>query len=183
MNIILKEVQRLEDFLNETLTYSRGSIHLSGPHELHRILDETLLVFEGQLQEKKIRLRKDFMVGLPALYCDPAQVKQVFMNIIINAIQAMGEEGTLSIRTSRIKKNEQQYIEVEIEDTGGGIGIDILDNIFNPFFTTKAEGTGLGLAIAHKIVTQHQGEIEVTNHPGIGATFQIRFPLRSPENR
>ena len=183
MNIILKEVQRLEDFLNETLTYSRGSIHLSGPHELHRILEETLLILEGQLQEKRIRLRKDFMAGLPSLYCDPAQVKQVFMNIIINAIQAMGEEGTLSIRTSRMRKNEQPYIEVEIEDTGGGIGIDILDNIFNPFFTTKAEGTGLGLAIAHKIVTQHQGEIEVTNHPGSGATFQIRFPLRSPENR
>lgn len=182
MNIILKEVKRLEDFLNETLTYSRGSIHLSGPHELNRIIEETLSIFEGELQEKRIRLHKNLAADLPSLFCDPPQVKQVFINLIINAIQAMGADGTLSVKTAQQEKDRHFFAEVEIADTGGGIGNDILDNIFNPFFTTKGEGTGLGLAIAHKIVTQHQGEIEITNHPGTGAAFQVRFPLRQLED-
>ncbi len=182
LNIILKEVKRLEDFLEETLTYSRGSIHFSGPHDLNRILEETLSVFEAEFQEKKIRLEKDLAMNLPQLFCDASQIKQVFVNIILNAIQAIGKEGALSIKTGQQEKGGRLHITVGFEDTGGGIGIDILENIFNPFFTTKADGTGLGLAIAHKIVKQHHGEIEVINHAGAGATFQVRFPLGRPEN-
>jgi signal transduction histidine kinase len=92
-------------------------------------------------------------------------------------MQAIGKEGNLAVKTSCREQGERKVIQVEVSDTGGGIPLEVLDNIFNPFFTTKQDGTGLGLAIAHKIVTQHRGEIEVVNHPGVGVTFLIRFPL------
>ena len=120
---------------------------------------------------------KQFATNLPPLFCDPQQLKQVFLNLLVNAVQAMGKDGFLVIKSSFQQLGERGVLQVEVSDTGGGIPLEILDNIFNPFFSTKQEGTGLGLAIAHKIITQHQGEIEIVNHPGVGATFLIRFPM------
>ncbi len=95
----------------------------------------------------------------------------------ISFLEFSVQDGNLVVKTMLQRRGEREVIQVEVTDTGGGIQLEILDNIFNPFFTTKQDGTGLGLAIAHKIITQHQGEIEVINHPGVGATFLIRVPL------
>ncbi|MCX5908111.1 MAG: ATP-binding protein, partial [Deltaproteobacteria bacterium] len=177
VNIILKEVKRLENFLNETLTYSREPTQISEPHDLNRILEDSLSVFDVEFQEKRIALKKELPPHLPSLFGDAQQVKQVFINLILNALQAMGQDGVFTVKTSHQCRNSRHYLEVELGDTGGGIDREVLDNIFNPFFTTKAEGTGLGLAIVHKIITQHHGEIEVANHPGEGTTFLVRFFL------
>jgi len=177
IRIILKEVKRLESTLNATLAYSKEPSIPTGHYELNRILEDTLFILDSEFHDRNIRVTKDLAPNLPPLFSDPQQLNQVFLNLLVNAMQAIGKEGNLVVKTSCREQGERKFIQVEVSDTGGGIPLEVLDNIFNPFFTTKQDGTGLGLAIAHKIVTQHRGEIEVVNHPGVGATFLIRFPL------
>jgi two-component system sensor histidine kinase HydH len=177
MRILIKEVKRLENILNETLAFSKEASTPSDRHDLNRIIEDTLFILDGEFAERNISVKKELAANLLPLFSDPQQIKQVFLNLFVNAIQAMGQDGNLAVKTSLQRRGEKDVIQVEVTDSGGGIRLEIMDNIFNPFFTTKQEGTGLGLAIAHKIITQHQGEIEVINHPGVGATFLIRFPL------
>jgi signal transduction histidine kinase len=177
MRIVLKEVLRLENVLNQTLVYSRELPLPSSPQNVNRIIEESLSVLDGEFQEKNITVTKDLDAGLPPLVSDPQQVKQVFLNLFVNAVQAMERNGRLSVKTSTEKRGEKRFLRIEVEDTGGGMPQEDLENIFNPFFTTKQDGTGLGLAITHKIVTRYGGEIEVINRPGVGASFLIRFPL------
>lgn len=112
---------------------------------------------------------------VPKVKCMPSQINQVFLNMITNASQAMGDEGTLTIR-SIAKPN---FVEVSFEDTGSGIPDDVLPKIFDPFFTTKpvGEGTGLGLSIVHKIIQGHGGAIRVKSQVGKGTTFSVELPL------
>ena len=119
---------------------------------------------------------KDLDPSLPPILCDYSQIKQAFVNLIANARQAMGEKGILTIKS--VFLSQPNLAVVEIEDTGGGIGVEVIGNIFNPFFTTKNKGFGLGLAITHKIVVHHKGTIEVKNNPGKGTTFILRFPYQ-----
>ena len=177
MRIVLKEVNRLENVLNQTLVFSRDLPLPSAHQDMNRVLEDSLSILEGEFQESHITVNRHLASNLPALAGDPQQLKQVFLNLFVNAIQAMGSGGQLSVKTCLAPKEEKTWLQVEVEDTGGGIPQENLENIFNPFFTTKQEGTGLGLAITHKIVTRHGGEIEVINRPGQGATFIIRFPL------
>jgi signal transduction histidine kinase len=177
MRILIKEVQRLENILNETLAFSKEASVPSGHHDLNRIIEDTLSILDGEFQERHISVGKELAQNLPPLSSDSQRMKQVFLNLFVNAIQAIGQDGNLVVKTSLQRQGESDVIQVEVTDTGGGIQLEILDNIFNPFFTTKQDGTGLGLAIAHKIISQHRGEIEVINHPGVGATFLIRVPL------
>ena len=177
IRIILKEVKRLEAILNATLDYSKEPPLPSGRYEINRILEDILSTLESEFHDRNIRVTKTLDPQLPPLLCEPQQLNQVFFNLLMNAIQAIGQDGNLLLKTSIQEQGERKSIQVEVGDSGGGIPLQVLDNIFNPFFTTKQDGTGLGLAIAHKIVTQHRGEIEVVNHPGVGATFLIRFPL------
>jgi two-component system, NtrC family, sensor histidine kinase HydH len=179
MSIVLKEVKRLERILDETLSFSKEAAVPSDSHDLNRLLDETLATMDNEFRERNILVVRDFPPGLPPILCDPQQIKQVFLNLFFNAVQAMGQNGRMSVRTSRERQGEKDLLQVEVGDTGGGIQPDVLDNIFNPFFTTKFEGTGLGLSIAHKIILKHRGTIHVINDPGVGATFLIQFPANS----
>jgi signal transduction histidine kinase len=104
-------------------------------------------------------------------------MKQVFYNLFQNAIQAMHHGGILAIRTFSLDKEDGIYAAASISDTGGGIPLEVLHNIFNPFFSTKDYGTGLGLAIAQRIVSRHYGQIEVNNEIGKGVTFIVTLPV------
>jgi signal transduction histidine kinase len=177
MDIVLKEVKRLERILDETLSYSKDAAAPSDFHDLNRLLEDTLGTMENEFYERDILVVKEFSPDLPSFFCDPQQIKQVFINLLFNAMQAIGHDGKLTLQTSRGMEGEKEFIQLKMTDTGGGMQADILDNIFNPFFTTKFEGTGLGLSIAHKIVTKHRGAIHVINDPGVGATFLIQFPV------
>ena len=177
MRIVLKEVKRLEHILNETLSFSREPAAPKSHQDVNRIIEETLSILEGELTERGIAVRKKLSLALPLLLSDPQQIKQVFLNLFLNAAQAIGQKGVLSVKTSKVKQPYGKFIQIEVTDTGGGIHQESLDNIFNPFFTTKQNGTGLGLAITHKIIRQYGGDIEVINRPGIGATFLVRFPI------
>jgi len=97
----------------------------------------------------------------------------------MNAVEAMHGGGTISVKTRKVMYNGQSFVAASITDTGGGIDPAIIDNIFNPFFTTKERGTGLGLAISNKIVTNHKGHIEVENVAGKGVTFVVYLPMKN----
>jgi signal transduction histidine kinase len=114
---------------------------------------------------------------MPRLHCDDRQLKQVFYNLLQNSIQAMPHGGTLTIRTHPLERSDGLYEAVAISDTGGGIPLEVLHNIFNPFFSTKDYGTGLGLAIAQRIISRHYGQIEVNNEMGKGVTFIVTLPV------
>ena len=141
--------------------------------DIHACLESTLNVVWNELKYK-VTLVKDYS-GLPEITCLPSQLSQVFMNILINAAQAISDHGTITLRTGL----EANSIWVEIEDTGAGIAPEHLSRIFEPFFTTKpvGSGTGLGMAVSYGIIQKHDGRIDVRSEVGHGTTFRIKLPI------
>ncbi|MBC7988017.1 MAG: hypothetical protein H7Y19_00330 [Luteimonas sp.] len=141
--------------------------------DLNDSVRSALTIASHQLRDRITVVQQ--LGDVPKVKCMPSQINQVFLNMITNAAQAMGEEGTLTIR-SQAKPN---VVEVSFEDTGSGIADDVLPKIFDPFFTTKpvGEGTGLGLSIVHKIIQGHGGAIRVKSQVGKGTTFFVELPL------
>jgi signal transduction histidine kinase len=131
---------------------------------------------------QNIRIEKIYASDLPLVVGDGAQLQQVFMNIILNAAEAMDGQGTLTIRTSL--SLDGQSVGIEFSDTGHGIGEEDIQRLFEPFFTTKevGKGTGLGLAISYSIIQKHQGTIEVSSQIEQGATFTVRLPIKRQSN-
>ncbi|MBP2674305.1 MAG: sensor signal transduction histidine kinase, partial [Deltaproteobacteria bacterium] len=175
--IILKEVQRLERIIHETLYFSRDvSPELRSVDLNHEVL-EALSMFREELQEARITTEVDLSPELPVIFADPDQIVQVLWNLVNNAIQAMEGSGALTISTRPAVPPQEAGVVIRVTDTGGGIPHDVVHNIFNPFFTTKAKGTGLGLPIVHAIVERHGGTIHLDNQEGKGVTFSIFLPL------
>ncbi len=176
VEVIQEEVTRLEKLLREILDFTGENLSYYGDHELGAIIEDTLILVKRDLEANNIKVVKDFAI-LPRLHCDDRQMKQVFYNLYQNAIQAMQQGGTLTIRIYPVEKEDGLYAAAAISDTGGGIPMEVLHNIFNPFFSTKDYGTGLGLAIAQRIVSRHYGQIEVNNEMGKGVTFIVTLPV------
>lgn len=176
VEVIQEEVTRLEKLLREILDFTGENLSYYGDHDLGKIIEDTLILVQRDLDASKIKVVKDF-APLPRLHCDDRQMKQVFYNLFQNAIQAMHHGGTLTIRTYPLDREDGIYAAAAISDTGGGIPLEVLHNIFNPFFSTKDYGTGLGLAIAQRIVSRHYGQIEVNNEMGKGVTFIVSLPV------
>ncbi|MBM4275839.1 MAG: GAF domain-containing protein [Deltaproteobacteria bacterium] len=176
VEVIQEEVTRLEKLLREILDFTGENLSYYGDHDLGKIIEDTLILVQRDLDAFKIKVVKDFS-PLPRLHCDDRQMKQVFYNLFQNAIQAMHQGGVLTIRTYTMNKEDGVYAAAAISDTGGGIPLEVLHNIFNPFFSTKDYGTGLGLAIAQRIVSRHYGQIEVNNEMGKGVTFIVSLPV------
>jgi signal transduction histidine kinase len=179
VEIIIGEVSRLEAILNEILDYVKDASLLLEPCSLNNLLDEILYLLASDKVWERVRIVRNYQADLSSIVCDVHQIKQVFINIILNAFQAMGAGGTLAIRTEAVLYQNQPCVAVSVADTGGGIDPSLLDNIFNPFFTTKEKGSGLGLAISNKIVMHHNGHVEVRNRAGEGAIFVVYLPLNS----
>ena len=138
-------------------------------------IDDTLALLQNQIKGSNINVVRDYHLNVSVL-CRPGQLNQVFMNVLSNAIQAIGENGTITINTRR----EDEWAIVQITDTGRGMPPEVISHIFNPFFTTKAvgEGTGLGLSISHGIIQDHGGKIAVDSEVGRGTTFTLRIPFK-----
>lgn len=164
---VRKIVQNLKDFSHISDSEMQWASIESG-------IESTLSVIWNELKYKT-EVIKDYG-NLPEIECIPSQLNQVFMNLLVNAAQAIAEHGTITIRTRRIGDE----VSVEIADTGSGIPPEIMNRIFDPFFTTKPVGfgTGLGLSISHGIVRKHHGRIEVDSEPGRGTTFRVTLPIR-----
>ena len=176
VEVIQEEVTRLEKLLREILDFTGENLSYYGDHEVAKLIDDTLVLVQRDLDAAKIKVVKEF-AQMPRLHCDDRQMKQVFYNLFTNAVQAMPHGGNLTIRTYPVERPDGLYEAVAISDTGGGIPMEVLHNIFNPFFSTKDYGTGLGLAIAQRIISRHYGQIEVNNEMGKGVTFIVTLPV------
>ncbi|MDP8244000.1 MAG: ATP-binding protein [Candidatus Hinthialibacter antarcticus] len=171
--ILLKESRHLSNIVNEFLSFARPQktqqVECRIPEVIDVILDLTL----QQRRSKEIKIEKRYATELPSIYFDADQLKQVFVNLISNSIQAMPKGGTLTISAKR----ENDSITCMIEDTGSGIPDHIHTRIFDPFFTTRPNGTGLGLSIVQKIMNHHQCSIDAVNRESGGACFILQFPI------
>ncbi|MEA2660014.1 MAG: hypothetical protein QOF64_2681, partial [Candidatus Binatota bacterium] len=131
-----------------------------------------------------VEVQRELGQDVPKVWIDREQMKQVFMNLILNAIQAMNDGGTIVISTRLSAKNDpeliREYVQVEIRDTGIGIPPEDLEHIFDPFFTSKDEGSGLGLAVSHQIVQEHGGIVTVESTMGKGTSFFVHIPVGKP---
>ncbi len=173
---VIKQTARCRDIVKGLLEFSRESEITAEPVDLNKILQETLSLVARQAHFFNIIVTSRFHPGLPPVMADGSQLQQVFLNVIINAVQAMEEKGSLEITTRPCSEN--RFVEALISDSGPGIPPEKIDHIFDPFFTTKpsGQGTGLGLSIAYGIVRKHGGMITASGSLGQGTTFTIRIP-------
>jgi signal transduction histidine kinase len=173
---IMEEIERVSSSLENILSYSRPTPLEYSLSDLNNILDQALFLASSGIRD--LQCIKEYDPKLPQIELDPQQMQQVFLNIILNAIQAMPPtQGKLTLRTAVEGDGHNRWIAVKISDNGEGIPKDNLDKIFQPFFTTRQRGTGLGLSIAQRIIEQHGGTISVESELGKGTTFSIFFPL------
>jgi PAS domain S-box-containing protein len=177
LNRILKDAERSRDIVKELLEFTRQTRYLIQPNDINKLLNRTLFLLENQTLFQNITVQKDLPDGLPQVPSDAQQLNHLFMNIVLNAAQAMGGKGNLTVTTTTL--HEKGCIRIQISDSGPGIPADVLPSIFEPFYTTKEEGkgTGLGLSLAYSIVERHGGRISAKNNPDQGATFVIDLPL------
>ncbi|HEA67176.1 MAG TPA: PAS domain S-box protein [Desulfobacterales bacterium] len=180
---ILKDAQRCSEIVKELLEFSRQTSRNIQSQDINKAISRTLFLLEDQTLFHNIQVVKNLEPALPHPSVDIQQMNHVFMNIILNAADAMQGNGQLTLRTYRSSENKDKVC-IEITDTGPGIPDDILPHIFEPFFTTKQEGkgTGLGLSLAYGILEDHGGSIRVNSAPGKGSAFTIELPLTRPEN-
>jgi len=180
VNRVAEATKRISALLADAKQYSQMDRAPYQSADVHELLRSTLMMFGGKIGKNgSIKLVKDFDQALPEIHCYPGDLNQVWTNIIDNAIQAMNGTGTLTVRTRR---DTDDTIRIEIGDDGPGIGEDIVDRIFTPFFTTKAvgQGTGLGLDLAWRIVVEkHHGNLVVDSRPG-DTRFIVTLPLQPP---
>jgi two-component system, NtrC family, sensor histidine kinase HydH len=180
---IVKEVGRLEKILDDILLYTgNGAIQFQAL-DIKEILEDSLSLMSGEIQTNGIDLVKEFADGLPPVSGDCHLLRQVFYNLVSNACQSIDGRGRISIRIQSHSQDGSSWVRVEVEDTGKGIDPENLHNIFNPFYTTKDSNLGVGLSILHKIVSSHQGQIEVDNHPGKGVKFIVTLPAWSKSEK
>ncbi len=175
---ILKDAQRCSNTVKELLEFARQTRQEMRPHDMNQAISRTLFLLENQAIFQNIEIEKNMLPALPMIPGDIQQLNHVFMNIILNAAEAMEGSGKLSVTTGL--KPDGDGITIEISDTGPGIPEEVLPHIFEPFYTTKEEGkgTGLGLSLAYRIVETHRGRLTAANRSEGGATFVIELPLK-----
>jgi signal transduction histidine kinase len=176
------EADRCQKIIRGLLDFARFKEVRVQPTEINQILEETLELVTHQKQFKKMQLLSEYDKSLPLVEADSNRLKQVFLNLFLNAAQATKNGGSLFVRTFRLRDLQPEAIEIEIEDTGAGIPPENLNRIFDPFYTTDkgSQGTGLGLSISHRIIEQHGGTISVRSQLEKGTTFTIRLPVVDP---
>uniref|UniRef100_A0A831UE02 histidine kinase n=1 Tax=Geobacter metallireducens TaxID=28232 RepID=A0A831UE02_GEOME len=176
VDTIAQQVGRVERIVGSLLKFARQQQKELGTVAVNGLLDEILKQVGHQVPLTGIEVRRDYAADLPPLQGDGDQLRQVFTNLILNAIQAMKQGGTLTVATSR--NRGAGTCTVAVGDTGIGIPPENLKNIFSPFFTTRGDGTGLGLAVSYGIVRDHGGNIQVESEAGRGSTFRVVLPLQ-----
>jgi len=178
LKISQQGISEIEKFIKEFLDFTRVSELKFDQFSIEQILEESIKMMRDFLDQKKILLEKNSQAGLPSAFVDGDKLRQVFLNILRNAYEAVDEEGKISINLSLVEEEDARKIRINISDNGRGIPEEDWENIFEPFYTTKSAGTGLGLAIARKIVEQHRGSIKVIKKEGKGISFEVLIPYR-----
>ncbi len=184
--IILKEVKRLNDVVTNFLNFARPVSMRFVPVNVHEVLSSLEGLVSGEARAHRVQIVASFRDGPSRVMADEALLKQAFLNIMLNALEAMPDGGTLTISTRVADRtavgivdadDREDWLEAVFADTGVGIPEEHLGRVFDPFFTTKKDGTGLGLAITYRIIENHRGIIRATSQPGNGTSFSITLPL------
>jgi two-component system NtrC family sensor kinase len=176
LGMTANEVKRISDLITELLSFARSPTRSLGPVNLNEVVERVATLLEPEAKKHKLTLTRTLLPMLPPVQADADQIKQVMINLVLNAIQATPADGEITISSGIVQHRDVLFGRVEVHDTGVGIPAEQLDHVFNPFFTTKDKGTGLGLAIAHQIITEHGGIISVQSTEGHGTTFFIDLP-------
>jgi signal transduction histidine kinase len=178
LQIASGEVDRISSLVTELLDFARTSDPKLEMENINLILDGMILLVSTEANKKQITVNKTYDSNLPFVQIDREQMKQVFLNILLNAIEATPEKGKITVRTRAfLKPSGEPYVQIEFTDTGSGIPKNQLEEIFNPFFTTKTTGSGLGLSISNQIVQDHKGYIDVESQMGKGSSFFVNLPV------
>jgi PAS domain S-box-containing protein len=189
---IVRQVNRMDDLLKTIFSYAKPREPKRRPIGLQEIIQEVVALVENRMRNQNVDFKEIYDPKLSTVYVDFYQIQQVFVNLFLNALDAMPDGGELRLealpkvatlrRVDRrgqsfpIQNKSANYVEVTVSDTGVGINQEALPSIFNPFFTTKPQGSGLGLSIVYRIMTEHHGEIHVDSEPNKGTTFSVLLP-------
>jgi len=174
IDIIIEEVKHLEKILNNITDFAKPSKPEKIDVQICEIMENTCLLMENYFQEKHITLQKKYETGVPEAPVDPTQIKQVFLNILMNAVESMPDGGKLDVNIKSIDGSVKIYI----VDAGKGMKQGVLQNIYDPFFTTKPSGTGVGLSVSLKIIEDHGGTIDAISEQGKGTTMLLTLPIK-----
>ena len=177
-----QEVRRIEKVLNDLLVYARPKAPQFGMADLKDTVARTLQLARQAIGSKRVEFSIQIPPHLPRFRMDPEQLHQVLLNLVLNGIQAIAQEGKITIQASELgvsdAPNRPRFIEISVADTGGGISREQLEKIFRPFYTTKRGGTGLGLSLCRRIIGQHGGTLAAESEINKGSKFIIRLPMR-----
>ncbi|HVF51009.1 MAG TPA: ATP-binding protein [Pyrinomonadaceae bacterium] len=179
LEVARKETERVSHIIRQMLGFARRSGEVEWV-TVNQILEETLVLVEKKLRQSGVRIARAFDGELPRVRARADQLRQVFLNLVLNAQQAIEGAGEIKILTEKYEQALQPSISIQISDSGRGIGEAEISRIFEPFFSTRTKGTGLGLWVTQDIVRHHGGRIEVTSTEGRGTTFNIILPINSP---
>jgi signal transduction histidine kinase len=182
VELVRRELSRVESLVSQMLRFTGPDKPAVADVRLHEVLNHSLRLVDGQLRDRQVRLQRDFAAHSDLIRGDEYQLEQAFVNLLLNAVEAMGLDGELTIATyataapaARGARGRSQ-IRITIQDSGIGISPQAVARLFSPFFTTKAGGTGLGLFITQRIIREHGGVISVKSKAGQGTAFQIQLP-------
>ena len=172
--VVRRELKRIDQLVTQMLRFSSSKPTAHSSIHVHQVLDHSLRLLEHQMADRVIVLKRDYQAATDQVFGDESQLQQAFMNLLMNGVEAIGNDGQLTVFTeNQIDPNGRRHLKIHIRDTGPGIAPEFMARVFEPFFTTKKNGTGLGLAICQRIAQEHQGEVEVQSEAGRGSNFII----------
>ena len=170
--VVHRELKRIDGLATQMLRFAAPKPPTLAPVNVDALLDHALRLLEHQMTARMISLQRDYRAAPHTVRGDESQLQQAFMNLLLNAVEAMGNGGELTVAT----ETGDGKLKIFIRDTGAGITPENFEHLFETFFTTKKHGTGLGLSISRRMVEEHHGTIEVQSDPGRGSTFSIVLP-------
>ncbi|MFH1672372.1 MAG: ATP-binding protein [Pseudomonadota bacterium] len=183
IKIIEQETARCADVVKEFLDFARLKPPERTSVDIVELLGDSIVLLMPRIKQNKISIKRAFDKGLPAVELDPQLIQQVFLNVMINAIQAMPDGGNIDLGIDLVRISQsgepEEYVRITISDTGSGISDQNLSRVFDPFFTTKgSKGTGLGLSVCQRVMEDHQGKFEIKRRKGSGTTCSLYLPIK-----
>lgn len=176
--ILIREVDRLENVVRDFLRFAQPNEGVREEVQISAALSEVVKLVSQQALKSNVELRLDCRADLPLITGNFEQLKQAFLNFVLNALQVMPDGGVLTVEGEVV----HPIVRISFTDTGPGIPEELQARVFNPFYTTRQEGTGLGLAITHRIIDAHGGRILLDSRPGAGSTFTVELPFNKKES-
>jgi two-component system NtrC family sensor kinase len=193
LNLVIRETRRCASIIKRLLDFAREKAPTSGPYALNQVVQDTVRMVDNPASLHKVRIVCELESALPPIWGDADLIKQVVMNLLVNAQQAIDGSGVVTMQTRLCPATEtkegqaaqQAMVELTVSDTGCGIAAANLERIFDPFYTSKelGKGTGLGLSVSYGIVRTHGGRIQVESTPGEGSIFHVFLPVDAPTSK